>query len=117
MRKTKKKPSWKLWAVILGLLVLLGIGGSSGKDEAPEPVRAAVVTEAPTAAPTAVPTPTPEPTATPYRIHGHDPQTAVYVSRNGVIHFRADCSGMQYYTEMTLEQADAAGYKYCEHCG
>ena len=39
------------------------------------------------------------------------------MSRNGVIHFRSDCSGMKYYTAMPLEQADAAGYKYCEHCG
>ena len=131
----KKKSSWKLWAVLLGVFVLLGLGSRSG-SKAPEPSRAAtdavdlaeaqgvdapedvpVYTAAPTRAPTPEPTETPEPTATPHRIHGRDPQTEVYVSRQGVIHFRADCSGMKYYTAMSLEQADAAGYKYCEHCG
>lgn len=122
----KKKGNWKIWAAALGALLIIG-GVAGGEEEKTEPTRSAVVTEAPapTAAPTPspVPTPTPEPTATPeptptpYEIRGMDPQTTVYVSKNGVIHFKHDCSGMKNYTEMTLEKADKAGYKYCEHCG
>jgi len=126
----KKKGSWKIWAVAAG--VALVIGGLAGNgEEKDEPTRSAVVTAAPTPTPTPspvptptpeptetpVPTDTPEPTPTPWRIRGMDPQTTVYVSRNGVIHFKHDCSGMKNYTEMTLEKADKAGYKYCEHCG
>ena len=92
-------------AALIGLGALMGGGGE--KD--PEPTA--------TPRPTAVPTATPEPTPTPYRIHYHDAYTTVYVSKNGVIHFKPDCSGMKHYTEMSLEKADAAGYKYCEHCG
>ena len=120
----KKRGSWKIWAVAAG--VALVIGGLAGNgEEKDEPTRSAVVTETPE--PTAAPTPTPKPTETPvptdtpeptpYRIRGMDPQTTVYVSRNGVIHFKHDCSGMKNYTEMTLEKAVEAGYKYCEHCG
>lgn len=122
----KKKGNWKVWAAALGALLIIG-GVAGGDEKKNEPTRSAVVTETPepTAAPTPspVPTPTPEPTATPvptptpYRIRGMDPERIVYVSRKGVIHFDKDCSGMKYYTEMTLEKADKAGYKYCEHCG
>lgn len=121
----KKKRNWKIWAAALGALLIIG-GVAGGGEEKPEPTRSAVVTETPeptaTATPSPEPTPTeeptatPEPTPTPYRIRGLDPETIVYVSRKGVIHFDKDCSGMKYYTEMTLEKADAGGYSYCEHC-
>ena len=114
----KKKTKIPAKAIGIGAAVLLGIGLlSGGEDEsAPEPtaepVRAAAFVET-----TDPPPVTPEPTATPYRIHFHDPQTVVYVSKQGVIHFDKNCSGMQHCTEMTLEAADAAGYKYCSRCG
>lgn len=116
----KKKGNWKIWAAALGALLIIG-GVAGGDEKKDEPTRSAVATEepAPTATPTPspVPTPTEEPTPTPYRIRGMDPERTVYVSKNGVIHFKHDCSGMKTYTEMTLEEADKAGYKYCEHCG
>ena len=121
MKNKKQKVSWKVWAGVIAAVILIGIGGNMNKEEeAQEPTRA-VATEEPAATaeptPTPIPTPTPEPTPTPYRIHGLAPDTTVYVSRNNVIHFRSDCSGMKKYTEMTLEEADRAGYSYCEHCG
>ena len=122
--KKKKMSAGKIAALsgaaLIGLGALMGGGGEKDPEPAAEPVR--TVTAAPaeptaTPRPTAVPTATPEPTPTPYRIHYHDAYTTVYVSKNGVIHFKPDCSGMKHYTEMSLEKADAAGYKYCEHCG
>lgn len=122
----KKKGNWKIWAAAAGAALLIGGLAGSGEEKA-APERSVVVTEAPaptnTPKPTPVPTSTPEPTATPeptptpYRIRGMDPERIVYVSKNGVIHFKHDCSGMKNYTEMTLEKAVEAGYKYCEHCG
>ena len=103
-------------AVAIGAAVFVGLAGIGAvsdlltpePDPTPEPVRA-VVTEAPRTA-------TPVPTPTPYRIHGMDPERTVYVSNSGVIHVEADCSGMKHYEEMTLEEADAAGYEYCSRC-
>lgn len=121
-RKTKKGKG-KVIAGGLGLLLLLGALGGSGKDKADPaateaPVRAvatdAAATPRPTVRPTA--TPSPEPTPTPYLIRGMDPQRTVYVSRSGVIHVEEDCSGMKHYTKMPLEKADAAGYEYCSKC-
>ena len=117
--KTKKKLSGKAWAVIIAVVVLLGFAGRGSQDEQPadEPQRSVATaepTEVPT--PTPEPTPSPEPTPTPYRIHGCAPDTTVYVSRSNVIHSYSSCSGMKNYTEMTIEDADARGYKYCEHC-
>jgi len=111
----KKKISGK--AVAIGFAALLGIGaiGSLFDSGSPEPSPAPERTVV-TAAPTAAPTPRPDPTATPYRIHGMDPQRTVYVSAAGLIHLKKDCSGMKSYSEMTLEQADAAGYELCERC-
>lgn len=40
----------------------------------------------------------------------------VYVSRNGKIHTRSDCSGMKYYTAMSYEAAVNAGYDHCGKC-
>lgn len=40
----------------------------------------------------------------------------VYVSRNGKIHKRSNCSGMKYYTEMSYSSAKAAGYVECKNC-
>ncbi len=40
----------------------------------------------------------------------------VYVSRNGVIHLRSNCSGMKYYTEMSYDAAVSAGYRKCSKC-
>ena len=117
MARSKKRTSWKTWAGIFAAVALIGIGSTAGSKPEPkptpepEPVRAAAPADTPE------PVPTAEPTATPLRIHGKDPQTTVYVSKNNVIHFRPDCSGMKHYTEMTLQDADAAGYQICEHCG
>lgn len=106
----------KTKAIGIGAAVLIALGAiaGSGKDKkeaaqepTAEPVRAVV---------TAEPTDTPVPTATPYRIHRMDPERIVYVSNNGIIHVESDCSGMKNYTEMTLEEADAAGYDYCSKC-
>lgn len=113
----KKKMKLPVKALAAGFAVLLGIGLFAGGDEesAPEPtaepVRAAAFVET-----TDPPPVTASPTATPYRIHWHDPDTVVYVSKNHIIHFDSSCSGMKHYTEMTLEKADAAGYEYCTRC-
>lgn len=104
----KKKLPWILGACAAVFVGMMALGAAQdGKEPAPtpEPVRSVA-----TAAPTAVPTPTP------YRIHGMDPQRTVYVSNSGVIHIENDCSGMKHYTEMTVEEADAAGYEYCSKC-
>lgn len=119
MTKKKKKLSGKAVAIGFGALLVMGAIGAAteGRDPepspSPEPIRA-VATAVPE--PTAPPTATPEPTPTPYLIHYMDPYRTVYVSRNGVIHVESDCSGMKNYTEMTLEEADAAGYEYCSRC-
>lgn len=114
-RKTAKaKLSWKVWAGIVVVLALIGIGGARNSEPPAETSRAVVVTAEPTVTPE--PTPSPVPTPTPWRIHGRSPDTTVYVSNNNRIHTRSDCSGMTHYTEMTLEAADAAGYDYCDRC-
>lgn len=87
-------------------------------DPTPEP------TPEPTPTPTPIPTPkpTPEPTPTPAPtpkpiIHGVSADTIVYVSsRSNTIHSVHDCSGMRNYREMTIADADASGYKYCNNC-
>lgn len=111
----KKKTKLNAKSLGIGAAALIGLGlifGGNG-DEKPEPK----ATEAPErAVETAAPTPRPSPTATPYRIHGMDPARTVYVSQSGVIHIEKDCSGMKHYTEMSLEDADAAGYEYCSKC-
>jgi len=112
-KKTSGKVSWKVWAGLLAVLAVIGIGGSSSKkDASEEPVRAVAAAE-----PTETPAPTEVPTPTPKRIHGWYADTTVYVSSSGIIHINKDCSGMKHYTEMTLEEADAAGYELCEKCG
>ena len=42
--------------------------------------------------------------------------SVVYVSRNGVIHRRSNCSGMKYYTEMSYSTAVSSGYRLCSKC-
>ncbi len=91
---------------------------------APTPSPTIAPTPEPTIAPTPTPTiaPTPEPTIAPApipaltAINGHSADMTVYVSRNGKIHSVSDCSGMKYYTEMTLGDADSRGYVYCKNC-
>lgn len=50
--------------------------------------------------------------------YGHFADEIVYVSkRSGTIHSVSTCSGMKYYTRMTLEEALVNGFThYCEHC-
>lgn len=114
-RKKKNKIPVKALGIGAAVLLALGIFGGGEEEAAPEPtaepVRAAAFVET-----TDPPPVTPEPTATPYLIHRLDPQTEVYVSKQGVIHFDKTCSGMKHYTAMTLEKADAAGYEYCTRC-
>lgn len=109
----KKKGKGK--ALAIGAAVLLGIGavagGSGDKSPAPSPTPQPVRTVA-TAAPTRRPTATPRPDL----IHGQPPERTVYVSGSNVIHFESDCSGMKHYREMSLKDADAAGYEYCSKC-
>lgn len=40
----------------------------------------------------------------------------VYVSNNGKIHAKSNCSGMKHYTTMTYDQAIARGYEPCKKC-
>ena len=40
----------------------------------------------------------------------------VYVSRNNIIHCDSGCSGMKYYSTMTLAQALRQGARRCEKC-
>ena len=84
----------------------------------PEPEPTPEPTPESTPEPTPAPTPelTPEPTPAPTTIHGRPSTTTVYVSRSHKIHSVPDCSGMSRYTEMTLAEADARGYDYCDNC-
>lgn len=43
-------------------------------------------------------------------------EVIVYVSNKGKYHRHSDCSGMTEYTEMTIEEAKAAGYDPCGRC-
>lgn len=43
-------------------------------------------------------------------------EVIVYVSNTGKYHRHSDCSGMTEYTEMTIEEAKAAGYDPCGRC-
>ncbi|MDE7054421.1 MAG: thermonuclease family protein [Oscillospiraceae bacterium] len=44
-------------------------------------------------------------------------QSTVYVSnRSNTIHSVPDCGGMKNYREMSREEADSQGYKYCPNC-
>ena len=40
----------------------------------------------------------------------------VYVSKTGKYHRNNDCSGMKYYTEMSLDEAIDAGHAACKRC-
>lgn len=40
----------------------------------------------------------------------------VYVSRSGTMHKKPDCSGMQYYTEMSYSVAEQYYSKKCSKC-
>ncbi len=119
---------WWFWAILV--LLLIGLFGGNGKDDVSanvsRSVELAAVTDTPaptdtpeptfTPEPTDTPEPTAEPTPTPERVHGHYADTEVYVSNNGIIHSKPDCSNMKYYTTMTIKEADAAGYEYCGRC-
>ena len=110
-----KKKKGKGKALAIGAAVLLGIGAlaGGGEDAAPEPTSTpAPVRTVATAAPTRRPTATPRPDL----IRGMEPERTVYVSNSNVIHLEPDCSGMKHYREMTLKDADAAGYEYCSKC-
>lgn len=48
--------------------------------------------------------------------HGHKASTTVYVSNNGKIHLKSNCSGMKNYTTMTLGEAENRGYDECSKC-
>lgn len=65
-------------------------------------------------------TPDQTPVSTPSIPSGNQkpgPTDTVYVSkRSNTIHSVPDCGGMKNYREMTREEADAHGYKYCETC-
>ena len=45
-----------------------------------------------------------------------DESMTVYVSRNFIIHKKSTCSGMKYYSTMTLAQALSFGYTKCSKC-
>lgn len=50
-------------------------------------------------------------------IRGRPANTEVYVSnRSNTIHSVSDCSGMRNYRTMTLGEAEAHGYSYCNDC-
>lgn len=70
----------------------------------------------PSHAPTVIPeVVSPSSVSIPY---GHSADEIVYVSkRSGTIHSVSTCSGMKYYSRMTLEEALVNGFThYCEHC-
>lgn len=80
---------------------------------------------APVSPPAAAPAaPDPVPDSTPAGSAGQPsesqkpgPADTVYVSkRSNTIHSVPDCGGMKNYREMTREEADSHGYKYCETC-
>lgn len=88
----------------------------------PDPEPTPTATSEPEPEPASTPTSEPEPTPTPTpsqdaSIRGRSASTTVYVSnRSNTIHSQHDCSGMKNYREMTLGEADAKGYKYCDMC-
>ena len=107
---------------------------------APTDVPTAMPTVVPTAAPTSVPisdtsaysvgnissmgasdwasTATVAPASTTeLTYNGYPASTTVYVSNSGhKIHLRNNCSGMKYYSEMSLGTAISNGYEKCKNC-
>lgn len=76
-------------------------------------------TAKPTTKPTAKPTATPKPKTATYKttpVSWVELTRTVYVSRNGKIHLRKNCSGMKYYTAMTYGEACEDGYVHCKKC-
>lgn len=63
----------------------------------------------------ATPTPTAAPTIPPMARSTSVIQT-VYISRSNLIHSDPHCSGMKYYTEMPLDEAQSNGYRKCSKC-
>lgn len=50
-------------------------------------------------------------------IRGLAADAVVYVSEDAdLIHSKSNCSGMKYYRAISIQQADASGYDYCEVC-
>lgn len=69
-----------------------------------------------TAAPTPRPTSTPRPTEAPATRASTSDDFTVYVSRNGVIHKKSNCSGMLYYREMLYSETKGIYEKKCSKC-
>ncbi len=85
--------------------------------------QASLSTAKPTVKPTATakpkPTATQKPNAAVYKTtprDGIDLTRTVYVSRNGKIHLRDNCSGMIYSTAMSYGEACEKGYDHCKKC-
>jgi len=78
--------------------------------DAVQPVSPVVPTQTPDDTPASVP-------SSPAGNWKPGPTDTVYVSkRSHTIHSVHDCGGMKNYVEMTREEADANGYKYCPNC-
>lgn len=114
-----------LFILLVCFLVLSGCVSSGGYEEGyaagyDAGYKAALESRAMpefTAAPTPLPTSTPRPTSTsrpeeaPATKASTSDDFTVYVSRNGIIHKKSNCSGMLYYTEMLYSEA----LKYYDH--
>ena len=106
-------------ALLSVLIVVFAAFGSVLAEQEDEPVKTAVYAPAtPAPTPAAKPAPAAKPGGNPLlKYLPKEQEKTVYVSRNGIIHTDPHCSGMTYYTEMTLSDALKYGYSHCSKCG
>lgn len=107
----------RLFIILLLILFLCGCVRSSGDYERGyADGYAAAMSEYSRAMPEVTPAPTPRATATPKSTTAPSGDFTVYVSRNGVIHKKSDCSGMLYYREMLYSETKGVYEKKCSKC-
>lgn len=104
-------------AVVVALLIagaMMVPTDDSTEDPTPPETPEATVTDS--QAPASTPSPTPEPTHVP--TPAAEPQEQmVWISQSGGRYHRdADCSGMNYPTQVALTEAQSRGLTACERC-
>ena len=128
MKSKKKSVALCIAVCVLLAVAVMGVFTACGPKPAEPATQNNAITETGLAATDSGEQPAANPTeATPAaptdgtdadgKIWGNDPGTEVYVSnRTHTVHHLSDCSGMQRYTTMTLQEAFDAGYKQCPQC-
>ncbi len=125
LEKKRRRP----WLAVLLICAAFFLGSRSTQPDRSTlaDLSAPVITSSPRPIATTRPAVTsrPKPTATPksksttYKTEPYswcDLNRTVYVSRNGKIHLRSNCSGMQYSDAMTYGEACERGYVHCKKC-